>query len=380
MWPQWSRREKSEMKQVLLLIVSGLLLVACSSAPSPDLTAEATTTATLTMQPTEISTPTPPATPAPTQTATPTEMPEPTSTPTAMPTPTATCIPTFTLSGVVFFDYNGNGVHDEHELPIPGATVQVGSLVTTAASDGTYSIENVPAGRQTGRVSAEGFRYISLSLEAFQPSDWPVSLTIGGNTRQDWGFMQGFLTLPFGPDAVFEERYRNSPFGMATVFDLDPRPGSAIAYRADILPAGPAEYPPWVVDGHYGIDFCISEGTPVLATMPGIVTYVGVDHLGGKGLWICSTLPTGINYAQYYNHNKEILVRAGDYVCRGQAIAISGNTGTQEFHLHFETTTCETPPRAFMGDMALDPFATINPDAPTQSPGYWTVRNSPQYP
>ncbi len=269
------------------------------------------------------------------------------------------------LFGVVFHDYDGDGSQQPGEPGIVGANISVGLASTSSQCNGVYYFRNLPNGSYNLAVTADGFSYISLSPEAFQSSDQPVSLRIDGNVRRDWGLMQGFLTLPFGPDAVFEERYRNSPFGMATVFDLDPRSGSAIAYSPDILPAGPAEYPPWVLDGHYGIDFCISEGTPVLAAMPGIVTHVGEDHLGGKGLWICSTLSTGINYAQYYNHNKEILVEVGDYVYRGQVIAISGNTGTQEFHLHFEPTTCETPPRAFIGDMALDPFATMNPNAPT---------------
>jgi hypothetical protein len=64
---------------------------------------------------------------------------------------------------MVFFDYNGNGIRDEREPPIPGAKVQVGSLIAITGPDGSYTLKGVPRGRQQVRLSAPGFRYISLS-------------------------------------------------------------------------------------------------------------------------------------------------------------------------------------------------------------------------
>jgi len=179
--------------------IFALLMPFLFSACAPGLTQTAMPSATLVSTYTRAPTATATNTPLPTTTPSPIATPTPVTSPTPTSTPTPTPIPTFTLSGVIFFDYNGNGIRDEHEPPIPGATVQVGSLVALTASDGAYSLRGVQKGTQSVRVSAEGFRYISLSPEAFQPSQQPVSVRIEGNTQQDWGLMQGFLTLPFRP-------------------------------------------------------------------------------------------------------------------------------------------------------------------------------------
>jgi hypothetical protein len=72
--------------------------------------------------------------------------------------------------------------------------VQVGSLTATTGPDGSYTLKGVPRGKQQVRLSAPGFRYISLSVEAFQPAERPVTVTVEKDTRRDWGLMQGFLT------------------------------------------------------------------------------------------------------------------------------------------------------------------------------------------
>jgi len=97
------------MKRALCTVLS-LLLVSCHRALVPTLTPTPIVTLMATATPFPTSTPTP----SPTLTATPTPLPTSTPTPTAIPTP----VPTFTLSGVVFFDYNGNGDRDT-ELNIP---------------------------------------------------------------------------------------------------------------------------------------------------------------------------------------------------------------------------------------------------------------------
>jgi murein DD-endopeptidase MepM/ murein hydrolase activator NlpD len=176
--------------------------------------------------------------------------------------------------------------------------------------------------------------------------------------------MQGFLTLPFAAGTAFS---RPSPFGLASVFDLDAKEGSVRAYDPGIPPNWEATNPPWVMDNHIGVDFCFPEGTEVRAAMPGVVTYVGKDDYGGLGVWLCHG-----PWANYYNHNSNILVAKGETVDRGQVIALSGNTGQSgEPHLHFSLTTCTTPPEW------IDPYRDLsNPG----SVSYWTVDNAPQYP
>jgi murein DD-endopeptidase MepM/ murein hydrolase activator NlpD len=84
--------------------------------------------------------------------------------------------------------------------------------------------------------------------------------------------------------------------------------------------------------GHRGIDIAAPVGTPVLAPAPGVVAFAGavaghlfvtVDHGGG----LTST----------YSWVSAILVRKGDAVARGSAVALTGtgHPGVDPPHLHF---------------------------------------------
>ena len=150
------------------------------------------------------------------------------------------------LFGVVFFDYNGDGSQQSDEPGIIGASISVGSQSTSSQCNGVYYFRNLPDGSHNLTVTAAGFRYISRSTGDFSAVETPIVVTVNGNTRQDVGLMQGFLTLPFSRGSQFT---RSSPFGMASVFDLDPRIGFAKAYDPAIKPVWEATKPPgsWTI-------------------------------------------------------------------------------------------------------------------------------------
>jgi hypothetical protein len=85
---------------------------------------------------------------------------------------------------------------------------------------------------------------------------------------------------------------------------------------------------------HFGIDMVTEPDQPVLSVMNGTVTFAN---------W---TIDTGYviqvqhenNYLSLYKHNAELLKGVGDFVYKGEAIAIVGNSGelTTGPHLHFE--------------------------------------------
>lgn len=88
-----------------------------------------------------------------------------------------------------------------------------------------------------------------------------------------------------------------------------------------------------VYDFHLGIDIANSYGTTICAADGGTVTFAGWK--GSYGYLIIITHDNGSQ--TYYGHNSSLLVRAGDKVYQGQAIARMGSTGNSTGpHCHFE--------------------------------------------
>jgi murein DD-endopeptidase MepM/ murein hydrolase activator NlpD len=83
-----------------------------------------------------------------------------------------------------------------------------------------------------------------------------------------------------------------------------------------------------------GINIAVPENTPVKAAEDGVVAYAG-SELKGYGNLVLVRHPNG--YVTAYAHAKELLVKRGDQVKRGQVIARSGQTGNVNApQLHFE--------------------------------------------
>lgn len=83
---------------------------------------------------------------------------------------------------------------------------------------------------------------------------------------------------------------------------------------------------------HHGIDIAADTGTPIYASMAGIVKYAGVVSGYGKYIEIVSGDVTTI-----YGHCNAIHVNTGDTITQGQLIGEVGETGNATGpHLHFE--------------------------------------------
>ena len=82
-----------------------------------------------------------------------------------------------------------------------------------------------------------------------------------------------------------------------------------------------------------GIDIAGDAGTPVIASAGGMVVYAGTGLRGYGKLIIVKHNKT---YLSAYAHNREILVKEGQEVTRGQKIAEMGNSDSAEVKLHFE--------------------------------------------
>ncbi|MCM1378275.1 MAG: M23 family metallopeptidase [Clostridium sp.] len=84
---------------------------------------------------------------------------------------------------------------------------------------------------------------------------------------------------------------------------------------------------------HSGMDFSASEGTPVYAAADGRVE--AASRRGGYGN--CIDISHGYNYLSRYANLRDIQVKVGQNVKRGDRIGTVGNTGKSSApHLHYE--------------------------------------------
>ncbi len=100
---------------------------------------------------------------------------------------------------------------------------------------------------------------------------------------------------------------------------------------------------------HEGIDIYAPEGTPIVATAKGVVSYVGWRPGYGNTVEI----DHGFGHMTRYAHASKLLVERGQQVDRGVTIAQVGQTGTATAeHVHYEV---------WRGGRAMDPQEFILP-------------------
>ena len=122
-------------------------------------------------------------------------------------------------------------------------------------------------------------------------------------------------------NADIENRNDNS----LPVWPLEARISSSFGWRKDPI-SGTKLF-------HEGIDLAAEEGTDVKAVMAGRVQIT--DDQKGYGKVV--VLDHGHGFTTLYAHNRDIIVKAGDWVTKGSSIAKVGSTGRSTGpHLHFE--------------------------------------------
>jgi murein DD-endopeptidase MepM/ murein hydrolase activator NlpD len=114
--------------------------------------------------------------------------------------------------------------------------------------------------------------------------------------------------------------------------------------------------------GHTGSDYVIRNGT-VESVAPSVVYHTGWND--GNGYYVCVYVPghdwDGVEGGLYvaYLHLSEIHVTEGSTVEQGQAIGISGNTGSNSRGEHLHVTMSNSD-LAYLGiGNKVDPFAYI---------------------
>jgi hypothetical protein len=272
------------------------------------------------------------------------------------------------LFGVVFFDHNGDGSQQPNEPGIAGASVSVGNQSTSSYCNGVYYFRNLPDGSHSLVVTADGFRYLSLSRSDFEPIGTPVLATVSGNTQQDVGLMQGFLTLPYS---------YGTTYNIGEYFDYDPEYGKYLWWN------GQQGSGAW--RNHVGTDLGVSvNGVPVVAPAPGEVIWLGEDPNGGWG--IDARTPDGMIWGAFH---VTPTIALNQTVSRGDTIGFVNFPGAP--HVHLDVKLFRVDGHLYFPDIYVPLDSSIcaewrfvpgsDPEYVKTdcSPGYWTVRNSPQH-
>jgi murein DD-endopeptidase MepM/ murein hydrolase activator NlpD len=101
---------------------------------------------------------------------------------------------------------------------------------------------------------------------------------------------------------------------------------------------------------HKGIDLRAKRNTKIYATADGIVMATRKERQTG-GLGNALIIVHNYGFKTYYGHLNKFLVKKGEYVKKGQLIALSGNTGRSTGpHLHYEVRYLGMPqnPKYFL--------------------------------
>jgi len=124
---------------------------------------------------------------------------------------------------------------------------------------------------------------------------------------------------------------------------------SGLQDKQNLLASTPAIQPTlgWIASGfgyrkspftgnrvfHSAIDIANQEGTPIIATGNGIVTFARKENLLGNLI----VIDHGYGMVTRYGHLKKIAKKRGESVKRGETIGLMGSTGrTTGPHLHYE--------------------------------------------
>jgi LysM repeat protein len=101
-----------------------------------------------------------------------------------------------------------------------------------------------------------------------------------------------------------------------------------------IYPVGSRNFTQYFWYGHPGIDIALPEGTAVVASDTGTVTFAGWNIYGFGNLIVINH---GNGFETFYAHLNGINVVPGQIVYQGNVIGSTGNTGNSSGpHIHFE--------------------------------------------
>ncbi|MBF0195713.1 MAG: M23 family metallopeptidase [Magnetococcales bacterium] len=113
--------------------------------------------------------------------------------------------------------------------------------------------------------------------------------------------------------------------------------GYPVSFKGETSPFGMRIHPiHGLKQKHNGLDLRAKIGTPVISTADGIVEFAGVDKIY-SALGRSVVVSHNHGFKTIYGHLQKNIVEHGDFIKKGDVIALSGNSGvTNGPHLHYE--------------------------------------------
>ncbi|MHA1280428.1 MAG: peptidoglycan DD-metalloendopeptidase family protein [Candidatus Helarchaeota archaeon] len=291
----------------------------------------------------------------PTNQPTPTSTKEPTTTPTPSPTPTNTPKPTYTLSGTIFFDYNGSGLQDVaydmngeavNEPGIPDGPVCIdhnpyelgidGENCTYSNANGFYTFSDLEDGSHVVYIvspsdePAEAFRYINV---------WKGPVVVDEYTKDiDAGTMQTLeaiqpcdeysevLVCKYDEDTLLvREQHLNNTEVKSIDNPLAIRVNGDIEKNISLMQGflnwhivGNELCEPYIStffdhDTNSGstldwrentiLDYCLPSSGPINGICD---DHIGTDIIAKKGTYVYASLPGSVNFAEKIGECKHV--------------------------------------------------------------------------
>jgi murein DD-endopeptidase MepM/ murein hydrolase activator NlpD len=204
-------------------------------------------------------------------------------------------------------------------LKVPGGPATA-SLSNTPPASAASQVAGVSAASETPRLVQSANKPVIINQQQAEPAPAPPQ--------------QVAAVDPVEPAEAKAEPKSKAAEGVASA--------SGQKFRWPVKGRVIASYGPRSDSTHNdGVNIAVPMGTEVLAAEQGVVAYAG-SELKGYGNLILLRHDNG--WVTAYAHNEEILVKRGDKVKRGQAIAKAGKTGTvDQPQVHFELRQGQKP-------------------------------------
>lgn len=210
-------------------------------------------------------------------------------------------------------------------LPVDGVVHTVKRGQTLGQIAGLYRIAEDAIVRQN-RIEG-GF--IVAGQQIIIPGGKPLASSVTGIASTDeLQFAGRFMT-------------RNIALPIASKAELAEETARAItpSMQGELrLPCDDCFFTQYYHPGHYAVDLQTRGGGPIFAAEAGTVIRADTGWNSGYGNVV--EIDHGNGLISLYGHNKELFVKEGDRVARGQKIAYMGSTGLVHgptgIHVHFE--------------------------------------------